>query len=233
MRRVDHGSFRTRRRRNVIYGGAPGWAAFASMEQYMSRYKDHREPRHRSYDDFPSGESGPPMSFSQDMGSALGPVTQATVKWFNADKGFGFVQASDGSEAFLHIRQLEATGHNSVPEGATMTVRIGRGQKGPQVTEVVTVDVSTATPGRAPPARGPRPREPLGPTEERHGTVKWYNPEKGFGFIAPDGGGKDVFVHASALERSGMTNLTEGQRLVVQVVQGHKGFEAQSVAPLD
>jgi CspA family cold shock protein len=209
------------------------------MEQYMSRYKDHRESRHRSYDDFPRdrGEGGPPMSFPSDMGSAPGPLTQATVKWFNADKGFGFVQASDGSEAFLHIRQLEATGNNSVPEGATLMVRIGRGQKGPQVTEVVSVDTSTATPGRPSGggmSRGPRgPREPLGPAEERHGTVKWYNPEKGFGFIAPDGGGKDVFIHASALERSGMTNLMEGQRLVIQVVQGHKGFEAQSVAPLD
>jgi CspA family cold shock protein len=205
----------------------------------MSRYKDHREPRHRGYDDFPRDPGmGAPMPFSHDMGSAAsGPLTQATVKWFNPDKGFGFVQAADGSEAFLHIRQLEATGNSSVPEGATLTVRIGRGQKGPQVTEVTAVDTSTATPPRAGGGMsrggGRGPREALGPAEERHGTVKWYNPEKGFGFIAPDGGGKDVFIHASALERSGMTNLAEGQRLVVQVVQGLKGFEAQSVAPLD
>lgn len=46
-----------------------------------------------------------------------------------------------------------------------------------------------------------------------HGKVKWYNPQKGFGFIAPDDGGKDVFVHASALEAAGIRGLTDGQEV--------------------
>jgi CspA family cold shock protein len=45
------------------------------------------------------------------------------------------------------------------------------------------------------------------------GTVKWFNPQKGFGFIQPDDGGKDVFVHISAVERAGMSNLNEGQKV--------------------
>ena len=49
------------------------------------------------------------------------------------------------------------------------------------------------------------------------GTVKWYNPTKGYGFIQPDDGGKDVFVHISAVERSGMTTLTEGQKVSFEV----------------
>ncbi|NVN11989.1 cold-shock protein [Nguyenibacter vanlangensis] len=62
------------------------------------------------------------------------------------------------------------------------------------------------------------------------GVVKWYNATKGFGFITPESGGKDIFVHASALERSGLTGLTEGQTANVQVVQGQKGPEAASIS---
>jgi len=50
------------------------------------------------------------------------------------------------------------------------------------------------------------------------GTVKWFNPQKGFGFIQPEGGGKDVFVHISAVERAGLSTLDEGQRLEYELV---------------
>ena len=55
------------------------------------------------------------------------------------------------------------------------------------------------------------------------GNVKWFNPAKGFGFIAPEGEGKDVFIHASALERAGIGGLTEGQRIEYEVVAGRDG----------
>lgn len=51
------------------------------------------------------------------------------------------------------------------------------------------------------------------------GTVKWYNPEKGFGFIQPDDGGKDAFVHVSAIERAGMAGLREGQKISFELVK--------------
>jgi CspA family cold shock protein len=54
------------------------------------------------------------------------------------------------------------------------------------------------------------------------GTVKWFNPEKGFGFIAPDGGGSDAFVHISAVERSGIGNLREGQKVEFELVSDRK-----------
>jgi CspA family cold shock protein len=64
---------------------------------------------------------------------------------------------------------------------------------------------------------------------EETGTVKWFNTEKGFGFIARDSGAEDVFVHISALERSGLTGLSEGNRVIVDIAQGRKGQEAARV----
>ena len=117
--------------------------------------------------------------------------------------------------------------------GATLQVRTGQGQKGLQVMEVLEVDESTATaePPRRERSAGPRPsREPdLSTAVELQGTVKWYNPAKGFGFIEVEDGGKDVFVHVSALERSGVGTLTEGQRVTMRVVDGRKGREAAAV----
>jgi CspA family cold shock protein len=63
------------------------------------------------------------------------------------------------------------------------------------------------------------------------GTVKWFNATKGFGFIAPEGGGKDVFVHHSAIEGSGSKELSEGQRVEFESGQGAKGPHATRVRP--
>lgn len=170
-----------------------------------------------------------------------GPERQAKVKWFNGEKGFGFVELTDGSgEAFLHISVVEGAGHSALESGTTLTVRVGQGAKGPQITEITAVDASTAEPS----SRGPRPggggrppsdrparsfdRAPTGPAEERDGQVKWYDPKKGFGFVAVEGS-KDVFIHRSVLAREGITELQEGQRIHMRVVPGVKGLEATSV----
>ena len=61
------------------------------------------------------------------------------------------------------------------------------------------------------------------------GTVKWFNGEKGFGFIAQDGGGADVFVHYSEIAADGFRSLDEGQRVEFEIGQGQKGPQAQAV----
>ena len=61
------------------------------------------------------------------------------------------------------------------------------------------------------------------------GTVKWFNDQKGFGFITPDGGGKDCFVHHTAIQSEGFRTLAEGDRVEFEVVQGTKGPAAENV----
>jgi CspA family cold shock protein len=63
------------------------------------------------------------------------------------------------------------------------------------------------------------------------GTVKWFNDDKGFGFITPDGGGKDLFAHFSAIEGSGFKTLKEGQRVTFVAGQGAKGPQATNIRP--
>jgi cold shock protein len=207
----------------------------------MGRYKDHRGPRRRGFDDdYTPQDRAAERRPSNPRPSALqaSEPLEAMVKWFNAEKGFGFVAVVGGSEAFLHIRQLEAAGHSSVPEGTRVKVRIGQGQKGPEVTEVIEVDTSTAqvastTAGRSASRSPSQSRHGVGATTECVGSVKMYNRDKGFGFVGQDGGGKDVFVHATTLERGGLTALAEGQRVRMQITQGQKGPEARSIELLD
>jgi CspA family cold shock protein len=160
--------------------------------------------------------------------------SQATVKWFNTEKGFGFVTLEDGSDCFLHASALTRAGL-SVAEGDTVRVRVGQGPRGRQVSEVVEVQPGPGPQRRAAPsAPGSRPRTgarpmPGGPATEMHGIVKWWNATKGFGFITPDDGTKDVFVHVSTLTRCGIQQLAEGTPVSVRVSQGPKGPEAVEV----
>lgn len=150
---------------------------------------------------------------------------EAKVKWFNASKGFGFVTMSDGSpDAFLPMAILRRAGYEDVREGSSITCEVGAGAKGPLVTTVISIDASTAVAaGFGSDRRGSRQASTV------EGAVKWFEPDKGYGFISPDGGGKDVFIHITALRRSGIEGLAPGQRVRVEVVEGRKGFEADSI----
>lgn len=207
----------------------------------MGRGNDFREPRRHSFDDdMHSGQEtrgGRSRPFPISASSAVeGPLTEAVVKWFNPDKGFGFVTLSNGTgDAFLHISVLQGAGHESVPPGAKLHAYVGSGPKGPQITRIVEIDENSAT------AQGPRRDRPPAPRGMRdtvdpsaaveiRGSVKWFNSEKGFGFVSADDGEKDVFIHISVMERAGLSNLTEGQQVALRAVQTPKGREAISIA---
>ena len=170
----------------------------------------------------------PSMFNREDM--PAGRRVDATVKWFNASKGFGFVTLSDGTQdAFLPMAILRRAGYEDAREGSLITCEIAEGAKGPLVTQVLNIDSSTAVPPRGDYRGDGVDRRPARPATTIEGAVKWFEPEKGYGFISPDGGGKDVFIHITALRRSGVNALGPGQRVRVDVVDGRKGLEADRI----
>jgi cold shock protein len=183
-------------------------------------------PDPSSNSDLPLEVAGPGPEEPSEM-----PV-RGQVKWFNSAKRFGFVELSDGSgDAFLHVSVLSPLGISTVQPGETLELRVATGERGPVVVEVIGVDSSTAVALKRPQTSSAPPydRALSGASVQETGTVKWYNAVKGFGFITRDGGGKDIFVHASALQRAGIASLSEGQRVVVGVIEGRKGPEAGSI----
>jgi CspA family cold shock protein len=164
-----------------------------------------------------------PEFFRED--TAPGRRVEATVKWFNPSKGFGFITMADGGQdAFLPMAVLRRAGYEEAREGASISCEVTDGAKGPLVTNVLNIDNSTAPePGAG------LDRRPARPSTTLEGAVKWFEPEKGYGFISPDGGGKDVFIHITALRRSGVNALGPGQRVRVDVIDGRKGLEADRI----
>ena len=198
----------------------------------MGKYRDHRSSgRGHDEDPFASADRPAEPSYFQHTQNRELPPLVAEVMWFNADKGFGFVKASDGTEAYLHIRTLEAGGTSSVSEGMQLKVRINEGPKGLQVSQVLEVRAATAqpAPGECQAFQASARADVYAREEESIGTVKWYKPDKGFGFISLPGLEKDVFIHASVLTRSGLTVLAEGQKVTLTYAKGHKGLEARTV----
>ena len=152
----------------------------------------------------------------------LSPVV-LHLKWFNGTKGFGFVVPEDASyDAFLHITTLQQAGLHAVGEGAILKCLVEHGPKGAQVREVLEViDQGRLT-------TMPETNDENG-TVTMGGIVKWYKPHKGFGFIIPDDGMKDVFIHQSCLDRIEIEELQAGQRVRVTIKAVDKGREAVDV----
>jgi len=150
--------------------------------------------------------------------------TEAVVKWFSLTKGFGFVAPADGSaDAFLHSSVVSRAGMRDVPEGTKLLVTITGGPKGPQVASI------DQTLGMAPVPPSPGRAAPTGPEAELTGSVKWFKADKGFGFVTPDDGGRDVFVHRSVMIAAGLQYLDSGQKVRMKVQTASKGREATTI----
>jgi len=142
-------------------------------------------------------------------------VPQGTVRWFDADRGFGFIDlGNDAEDLFVHASEiLGGDGPKQLREGQVVEFEVGEGDRGPQARRV------RVTGDQAPDAA-------LGVL----GSVSWYEPAKGYGFVTPDDGGAEIFVHSSAIVGGGV--ITEGQRVAFLVVDGEKGPQADHLLPL-
>lgn len=142
-------------------------------------------------------------------------MPQATVRWFDAERGFGFLALGDeADDLFVHASEVVSDGGpNILREGQVVEFEVGQGDRGPQARRVRVIGDLAAD-------------APVGLL----GTVSWYEPGKGYGFVAPDGGGPEIFVHSSAIVTGGV--ISQGQRVAFLVVEGEKGPQADHLLPL-
>ena len=190
---------------------------------------------------------GPAMP-AQVVGEGTG-----VVKFFNAQKGFGFVVRDDGGEdVFVHISAVEQAGLTGLADGQPLGFTlVDRGGKVSATDLKIEGEPLPVTGGDAPRDRGDRPDRGAGggfggdrggdrggpqrqlTGEKATGTVKFFNAMKGFGFVQRDDGQPDAFVHISAVERAGMTNLNEGDRLEFEIEVDRRGkYAAVNLVPI-
>jgi len=147
----------------------------------------------------------------------------ARLKWFNATKGFGFaIPENDPCDAFVHITTLQDADIQQLGENARISCHIVKGPKGALVTKVEKLLDEGENPAPIT-FRVQNIEDEI--LETMEGTVKWYKPDKGFGFVIPEDGQKDVFIHQSCLERHGIDLLIPGQKMMMTVRTVAKGRE--------
>jgi len=163
------------------------------------------------------------------------------VKFFNGQKGFGFIQQEGGGDdVFVHISAVERAGLEGLAEGQELEFNlVDRGGKISAQDLQVVGDVIPVTGGAvaaprdgAPGAAGGAPRREL-TGEKATGTVKFFNSMKGFGFLVRDDGQPDAFVHISAVERSGLSQINEGERYEFDLEVDRRGkYSAVNLVPV-
>jgi len=156
---------------------------------------------------------------------------KSRLKWFNSTKGFGFVvPVDDPCDAFIHITTLQDAGIQELGEDALILCNVVKGPKGALVTQVIELLEQGTNPA-------PISYRLEGEDDEHisvmEGTVKWYKPDKGFGFIIPEDGQKDVFVHKTCLDKHGLNILIPGQKVRMTIRTVAKGREVADFDLMD
>lgn len=157
------------------------------------------------------------------------------VKWFDNVRGFGFVvpEADDG-DILIHFSMLQAHGRRTLPEGATVTCDVVERPRGRQATEILSIDLGTATGPDLDEVRVNRfagaDLDSLGRPERCE--VKWFNRAKGYGFLLRDDpDSPDVFVHMETVREGGLAELYPGQFVAARIASGQRGPLAVEVRP--
>lgn len=164
------------------------------------------------------------------MQGLSGPQLSGVVKWFDPNKGFGFVVADTGGpDILLHVNVLRNFGQSSIADGTRIDFYAQETERGVQATSVVAVYppegphaiVLADIVGLDAEAVAAAPLEPA--------RVKWFDKAKGFGFANVFGKREDVFVHIEVLRQSGLSDLQPGEALAIRVIKGKRGQMAAEV----
>jgi CspA family cold shock protein len=181
---------------------------------------------------------------------STGPI-EAEVKWYNSRKGFGFVLGPDGQDVFFHASALTESGIEPPDTGDKLVCEMGSDRQGRRlITRIMQLKKGEGGGEARPPRRefgggggfgdrpprrdfGDRPpprrefsRDEGGPTYDIAGTVKWFDQVRGFGFVTPEDGGQDVFLHSSVLQRAGKQDVQQGEKVALEVRDGQRGRQA-------
>ncbi|MBO22869.1 MAG: cold-shock protein [Rhodospirillaceae bacterium] len=160
------------------------------------------------------------MSDTEESDENGGDRIAATVKWFNPIKGFGFVQPANGTgDAFIHVSVLEAAGQKDLQDGAELECEIEQGPRGPMVSVIHSITAGTEESAEAVDADA----------QVMDGVVKFFDANKGYGFVVPDGEGQDVFMSGRVVAQSGLRALETDSRVRVTTRMGDKGPLAVTV----
>lgn len=159
---------------------------------------------------------------------------ETNVKWYNPAKGYGFlVRDNDPTDIMIHFSALDAVSCPYVTEGDRVICDIGPGKRGLQVVRVREVRFCSSEPRTLKAFLHSKSTSfDSASLEELEGTVKWYNSKKGYGFVYPDDGRREVFLHAAVLHAAGYKSLMPGVRVLIKVSSSERGQEARMLTVL-
>ena len=152
---------------------------------------------------------------------------EASVKWYNPEKGYGFLVRDDHlADVMIHFSALDSVKCPYIKEGDRIVCDIAPTKAGLQVLQVIEVKYGTTKPNSLFSFFGTTSFDPE-TLEEIEGVIKWYSPERGYGFITPNDGGKEIFLHSTVLYAARRKFLEPGVRVLVKTSTSERGREAR------
>ncbi|WP_039758687.1 cold-shock protein [Bartonella queenslandensis] len=171
-------------------------------------------------------------SLSEDSIGACGEIIEISgvIKWFDGSKGYGFIvpDLPHFPDILLHVTVMRRDGFQTAMEGAKVICAVEKTERGLKCVQVKSIDCSSAVHPSEVPARTHVVVTPESGLERA--IVKWFNRDKGFGFLSRGQGTEDIFIHMETLRRFGLAELRSGQVVLVRLVR-EKGLMTAEIYP--